>query len=71
MSLHTLNRKYVRGIKKFKNDTYAIIAIEMEAKVMDMCNHAKKVRSFAKKTLGSIFTGTFLGFACGWSSIEL
>lgn len=45
--------------------SYAIIAIEMEARVMDICSHAKKVRSFAKNTLGSILTGTLRGFAWG------
>lgn len=46
-----------------------MIAIEMEASVIDICSHAKKVRSFAKNTLGSILTGTLRGFAWGCPSI--
>lgn len=38
---------------------YAMIAKEIVDKITDMCNHAKKVLSFAKKTLGSTFTGTY------------
>jgi hypothetical protein len=42
--------------------TYATIANEIEARVTDICNHARKVRSLAKNTLGSTLTGSFLGF---------
>ena len=49
------------GIESAGWATYATIAIEMVARVIDMCIHARKVRSLAKKTFGSILTGTDLG----------
>ena len=42
----------------------------MLASVKDMCNQAKNVLSFAKKTLGSTFIGTLRGF-CKLLSIRL
>lgn len=39
--------------------TYAMMAKEMVDKVTDMFNHAKKVRSLAKNTFGSTFTGNY------------
>mmetsp|Transcript_3313 Transcript_3313/g.4253 ORF Transcript_3313/g.4253 Transcript_3313/m.4253 type:complete len:122 (-) Transcript_3313:187-552(-) len=41
----------------------ATIATAMLANVTVMCIQAKNVRSFAKNTFGSIFTGTFLGLS--------
>ena len=43
---------------KFEGKTYAIMASEIVERMTDMCSHARKVRSLAKNTLGSIFTGT-------------
>lgn len=38
----------------------ATIATDAPAKITDTWSHAKNVLSFAKKTLGSTLTGTFL-----------
>lgn len=39
--------------------TYATIATDIDASVTDICSQDKKVRSLAKYTLGSTFTGTY------------
>ena len=41
---------------------YARIAIEAPARMMETCIQAKKVRSLAKKTLGSTLMGAFRCF---------
>lgn len=45
-----------------RRNTHATIATDIDANVTDICNHAKNVRSFAKKTFGSTLTGTLRGF---------
>eukprot|EP00601_Ochromonadales_sp_CCMP2298_P005395 CAMPEP_0173201558 /NCGR_PEP_ID=MMETSP1141-20130122/18416_1 /TAXON_ID=483371 /ORGANISM="non described non described, Strain CCMP2298" /LENGTH=63 /DNA_ID=CAMNT_0014126689 /DNA_START=246 /DNA_END=437 /DNA_ORIENTATION=- len=47
------------------------MATDMLASVTDMCIQARKVRSLAKKTLGSTFMGTLRGLPSGctaWSA---